>query len=132
MGAPDPILLEGIGMIIEGENEFIQIMNPALNMPQMVLQEDPSFVFDPTRHEFREYTKGIDMQTVRYRGPKTALVDYDRFFAPSDAVSLEDADFIAEKYDKDWNWVENMFLKEVFTRFKSTTDDCRQNSRPKN
>lgn len=114
MGSPEPILLEGIGMIIEGENEFIQIMNPALNMPQMVLQEDPSFVFDPSRHEFREYTKGIDMQTVRYKGPKTALVDYDRFFAPSDVVSLEEADFIAEKYDKNWDWVENMFLNRGF------------------
>ena len=114
IGSEEPVFLEGIGMIIEGENEFIQIMNPITQMPQMVLQQDPSFVFDPTRHEFRVYKKGIDMQTVRYKGPKTALVDYDRFYAPSDIVALEDADFIAEKYDKPWEWVERMFLKRGY------------------
>ena len=110
IGSDEPIILESVGYIIEGEAEFIQIMNPAIGMPQMVLQEDPSFAFDPTRHEFRDYNKGIDMVTVRYKGPKTALVDYDRFFAPSDVSNIEEADFIAEKYDKDWQWIENMFL----------------------
>lgn len=113
-GSSEPIILDSIGFIIEGEAEFIQIINPALGMPQMVLQEDPSFVFDPVRHEFREYTKGIDMMTVRYKGPKTALVDYDRFLAPSDVSNIEEADFIAEKYDKDWQWVENMFLNRKY------------------
>lgn len=114
IGSSEPIVLESIGLIIEGEAEFVQIMNPATQMPQMVLQNDPSFVFDPMQHEFREYTKGIDMQTVRYKGPKTALVDYDRFLAPNDVVSLEDADFLAEKYDKPLAWVESMFLQRDF------------------
>ena len=127
MGSDDPIFLDGIGMVVEGENDFIQIVNPATQMPQMVLQEDPSFVFDPSRHEFRVYTKGIDMQTVRYKGPKTALVDYDRFLAPTDVVLLEDADFIAEKYDKPLAWVESLFLKRGFyslNEYKNTVKDA--------
>jgi hypothetical protein len=110
-GSSEPIFLENIGMIVEGEVEFIQMVDPVSQTPRMVLAEDPSFVFDPMMHEFREYTKGIDMQTVRYRGPKTALVDYDRFYAPSHVATLEAADFIAEKYDKSLSWIEKVFLK---------------------
>ena len=118
IGSDDPIFLPGLGMIVEGESEFIQMVDPVTQTPQLALVDDPSFVFDPTRHEYREYTKGVEMETVRYKGPKTALVDYDRFYAPSDVPSLEDADFIAEKYDKSLDWVENVFVKRKHLSWK--------------
>ena len=46
------------------------------------------------------YEKGIDMQTVAIKGRRPLWLITPP--APTDVVSLEDADFIAEKYDKPW------------------------------
>lgn len=118
MESGTPIMVPGLGMIIEGHNEFVAMQDPTTGMPQMVLKDLPDFVFDPQSMVFQDWDKGIDMETVRYRGPKSALVDYDRFYAPSDVATLEDADFIAEKYDKPLAWVEQIFLKRRFFSWK--------------
>jgi hypothetical protein len=114
-----PVIIEGLGYIVEGQAVFLQMVDPMTGVPKMVLEDDPSFEFNPEQHEFREYTKGIEIEVVRYRGPRTVIVDSDRFFAPTSAESLNDADFIAEKYDKPLTWAEDLWLKRKYRSWTS-------------
>jgi hypothetical protein len=110
-----PIQIEGMGYIVEGQAVFTQAPDPMTGEPRLILEQDPSFELVPTQHEFRPFDGGVELEVNRYSGPKGVVVDYDRFLAPSTAPSLDEADFIAEKYDKTLPWVETLFLERKFT-----------------
>jgi len=100
-----------LGMLVEGQAVFIGMPTEDGQGVQMVLEQDPSFVMQPDKHEFRKVEKGLEMEATRYKGPKGAIIDYDRIYIPSNARSIDDADCIIEMYDKPLTWVESMFLE---------------------
>ena len=55
----------------------------------------------PGVHEFQPFPQGVPTQQVKYKGPRSEVIDSDRFLCPTTAESLEDADILVEMYDKD-------------------------------
>lgn len=103
--------IPGEGNIIEGEAQFIPEMNPLTGQTEMRLASEPSFQMIPGVHEFQPLPDGVPTQMVKYKGPRSEVVDSDRFLCPSDAESVEEADILVELYDKDMRWVREMFLE---------------------
>ena len=109
--------IPGEGPIIEGESQFIPELNPMTGESELRLASDPSFVMTPGVHQFQPLPQGVPTQQVRYRGPRSEVVDSDRFLCPSDAESVDDADILVELYDKDMRWVREMFLEREWCSF---------------
>jgi hypothetical protein len=98
-----------VGPLIQGEVSFTKDISPE-GMATLSVAEDPTFVLNPQVHTFEDFPQGVPTTEVKYSGPRTLLVDSDRFLAPSDVEHLEEADFVGELYDKDEKWLESMFL----------------------
>lgn len=109
--------IPGEGPIIEGEAQFIPEMNPMTGDTEMRLATDPSFQMIPGVHEFQPLPQGVPTQQVKYKGPRSEVIDSDRFLCPSTAESLESSDIIVEMYDKDMRWANNMFLEREWLSF---------------
>lgn len=109
--------IPGEGPIIEGESQFIPEMNPMTGESELRLASDPSFVMTPGIHQFQPLPQGVPTQQVKYKGPRSEVVDSDRFLCPSDAESVDDADIVVELYDKDMRWVKEMFLEREWCSF---------------
>ena len=109
--------IPGEGPIIEGESQFIPEMNPMTGESELRLASDPSFVMTPGVHQFQPLPQGVPTQQVKYKGPRSEVVDSDRFLCPSDAESVDDADIVVELYDKDMRWVREMFLEREWCSF---------------
>jgi len=98
------------GPLIQGEVNFVPTVTP-MGAPTMTVAEDPTFTLDPAVHSFERYPEGVRTREVKYSGPRTTIIDSDRFLAPLNVERLDDADFVAEMYDKDLKWMEKMFLE---------------------
>lgn len=109
--------IPGEGPIIEGESQFIPEMNPMTGESELRLASDPSFIMTPGVHQFQPLPQGVPTQQVKYKGPRSEVVDSDRFLCPSDAESVDDADIVVELYDKDLRWVREMFLEREWCSF---------------
>jgi len=111
-----------IGPVIEGEAEFTPAVDPASGNMELRLNADPSFAMRPEIHEFRPYPKGVVTEQVKYKGPRTVVVDSDRFLCPSNVENIEMADAVMELYDKPLKWAEEMFYDREwfgFNQFKN-------------
>ena len=109
--------IPGEGPIIEGEAQFIPEMNPMTGETELRLANDPSFQMIPGVHEFQPLPQGVPTQQVKYKGPRSEVIDSDRFLCPTTAESLEDADILVEMYDKDMRWAQKMFLDREWVSF---------------
>ena len=109
--------IPGEGPIIEGEAQFIPEMNPMTGETELRLANDPSFQMIPGVHEFQPLPQGVPTQQVKYKGPRSEVIDSDRFLCPTTAESLEDADILVEMYDKDMRWAQKMFLDRDWITF---------------
>lgn len=109
--------IPGEGPIIEGEAQFIPEINPMTGDTELRLASDPSFQMIPGVHEFQPLPQGVPTQQVKYKGPRSEVIDSDRFLCPTTAESLESADIIVEMYDKDMRWARNMFLDREWLSF---------------
>lgn len=110
-------MLPGIGPVVEGDAQFQPAMGPD-GTPTLSLVDDPSFFLDPSVHTFEEFPEGVPAREIKYAGPRSRIIDSDRFLAPSNVEDIEDADFIAELYDKDTGWAEEMFLQREWLDFE--------------
>jgi len=114
--------LPGYGPVIEGVADFYPDADPETGEPSLRLREDPSFKMQEGMHEFQPFPEGVPTEQVIYRGAKSVVVDSDRFLCPSDTESIDDADFVAELYDKPLEWCEKVFLERewfVYDQFKN-------------
>lgn len=109
--------IPGEGPIIEGEAQFIPEINPMTGETEMRLATDPSFQMIPGVHEFQPLPQGVPTQQIKYKGPRSEVIDSDRFLCPTTAESLDSADIIVEMYDKDMRWARNMFLDRDWMSF---------------
>ena len=109
--------IPGEGPIIEGEAQFIPELNPMTGDTELRLASDPSFQMIPGVHEFQPLPQGVPTQQIKYKGPRSEVIDSDRFLCPTTAESLDSADIIVEMYDKDMRWARNMFLDREWISF---------------
>ncbi len=98
---------------------------------ELRLAEDPSFKLEPGVHEFMPFPEGVPTQQVRYKGPRSEVVDSDRFLCPSNAESIEKADIVAELYDKDLNWVKDMFLEREWVSYADYFNKVKKDANPR-
>jgi hypothetical protein len=87
------------------------------------LDADPTFKLNPEIHTFARKPGPVRFKERLFAAPRSMQVDSDRFLAPVDARSLDEADFIAEKYDKDMSWVLERFTER---EWKKSADYIRQ------
>ena len=118
-----------VGYVLESEAEFIQQVDPATGQPVLVLQQDPSVVFDPNKHQFTEIPEGVWMEEIRYKGAKAKLVESDRFLKPNG--SIEEADALVEMYDKPLRWVRDMWLVRDFATFNDFVESINEDATEK-
>jgi hypothetical protein len=119
------------GPVVEGQDGVIPEMNPETGEMEARLEADPSFTLVPGQHEFKKFPQGIPTEQIKYKGPRSVVVDTDRFLAPSSVEHLEYADFIAELYDKDARWCEDMFLNREWLTFADWEGGIKKDSNPR-
>ena len=109
--------IPGEGPIIEGDAQFIPEMNPMTGDTELRLANDPSFQMIPGIHEFQPLPQGVPTEQVKYRGPRSEVIDSDRFLCPTTSECLDSSDIIVEMYDKDMRWAKDMFLEREWISF---------------
>ena len=117
--------------ILEGEAQFAEVPDPATGLPVTVLENDPTFAINPDAHSFKPYTEGVPTEQLRYSGPRTVVVDSDRFLCPSSAETVERADFVAELYDKDLQWANDIFLEREWLSFADYEGSITKDANPR-
>ena len=123
--------IPGEGPIIEGEAQFIPEMNPMTGETELRLATDPSFQMIPGLHEFRPLPQGVPTQQVKYKGPRSEVIDSDRFLCPTQAESLDAADILVEMYDKDLRWARSMFLERDWLSFGDYYNSVKKDANPR-
>jgi hypothetical protein len=119
------------GPILEGEAQFLPEMNPMTGETELRLSTDPTFQMIPGVHEFQPFPDGIPTQQVKYKGPRSEVVDSDRFLCPSKAESIEKADILVELYDKDLNWVRELFYDREWLSFGDYAEQIKRDANPR-
>ena len=119
------------GPVIEGATAMFPEVNPETGETETRLESDPSFVVRPGQHEFVPFPEGVPTQQIKYKGPRSVVVDSDRFLAPSSVEHLEYADFIAELYDKDLRWCEETFVDREWYSFQDYADAVKKDANPR-
>ena len=120
-----------MGPILEGEAQFLPEMNPMTGETELRLSTDPTFQMLPGVHEFQPFPDGIPTQQVKYKGPRSEVVDSDRFLCPSKAESVEKADILVELYDKDLNWVREIFYDREWLNFSDYSEKIKRDGNPR-
>ena len=123
--------IPGEGPIIEGESQFIPEMNPLTGDTELRLSTDPSFQMIPGVHEFRPLPQGVPTQMIRYKGPRSEVIDSDRFLCPSTACSVDEADILVELYDKDLKWVRDMFMNREWMSYADYYNLIKKDANPR-
>jgi hypothetical protein len=123
--------IPGQGPIIEGEAEFIPELNPMTGESELRLADDPTIQMIPGVHEFQPLPEGVPTQMVRYKGPRSEVIDSDRFMCPSNAESVDEADFLVELYDKDLRWAQEMFLEREWLTFGDFYNQINKDANPR-
>jgi hypothetical protein len=137
-----PVLVPNRGPIIEGEDQWVAVADPIAaevalaaasagglppEIPQRtVLKDDPTVVWDGTRHEWQLPPGGIKREEVLYAGPRSIQVEYDRFLCPSNVESIEAADIVAELDDWALSKVKTMWLERPWCPWADYEADAKQ------
>ena len=120
-----------IGPIVEGEAIFAPSIDPLTGNPELRLEADPSFVMQPGLHEFKPYPEGVPTEQVKYKGPRTVVVDSDRFLCSTNVENIENADAIMELYDKPLRWAQDMFLERDWCTFENFKNMVKKDANPR-
>jgi hypothetical protein len=130
-----------VGPIVEGEDQWVaspdpvaaevalaatSVGAPAPEIPQRVhLSADPTIVWDGMRYEWQLPPGGLKREEVLYAGPKSCLVEYDRFLCPSNVENLDAADCLAELDDKPVSFIKTMWLERPWARWQDYEAEVR-------
>jgi len=123
--------IPGQGPILEGEAQFIPEPNPMTGETEMRLATDPTFQMVPGVHQFQPFPEGVPTQQVKYKGPRSEVVDSDRFLCPTTVESVDKADMVVELYDKDLRWVKDMFLEREWCSFGDYLNLVKKDANPR-
>lgn len=68
-------------------------------------------IWDETRMGWQLPTGGLKRSEILYSGSRSEIVPSDRFLCPVNVASPDDAKLVAELYDKDIAWIEDMWIE---------------------
>ena len=128
--AGDFVELLDVGPVIEGDAEFVPTVDPASGEMELRLASDPSFAMQQGVHEFRPYPNGVPTEQIKYQGPRTVVVDSDRFLCPSNVENIEMADVIMELYDKPLRWAKEIFYDREWCTFDYFKNKIKKDANP--
>ncbi len=114
----EPVIILEHGYVIEERDKWIDAIDPVSNQPVRVLEVDPTVVADDTKYYYAPLPKPIRFKDVNFSGAKSREVDSDCFRAPKAARCLDEADIIAEYYDKPGWWVRDRFLDRPWLKWQ--------------
>lgn len=123
-----PVLILDHGYVIEGQDKWLEAVDPLTNAPVMVLEADPTVVMDPNRYYYAPAPEPIRFKDVQFAGAKSREVDSDCFRAPNDARSLDEADILAEYYDKPVHWIRDRFLERPWISWERYKNKVAKNN----
>jgi hypothetical protein len=127
-----PVEILNHGPILQ-EDEFVDMPDPVGPMGRMGqamgmniqptmrkhLRADPTFVLDmQNRHYWALPADGVNKSQVLYAGAKSEQVNYDRFFCPMDARSVDEADAVMELQDQQGSWERSMWLERPWCKWQ--------------
>lgn len=113
-----PIEILEHGPILQ-EDEFVSMPDPVdKSALRQHLKADPTFILDlETRHYWALPADGINRSQVLFAGAKSEQVSYDRFFCPSDARTVDEADCVLELQDQMASWYRSMWLERPWCKW---------------
>lgn len=117
--------------VLEGEAQFEPITDPMTGETVMSMVGEPGIEAVPGRHDFVPLPEGVPTQLIRYRGPRSVVVDSDRFLCPSNVEHIEEADCLVESYDKDLNWCKKMFLEREWLSYEDFLQKIKKDANPR-
>jgi hypothetical protein len=123
--------IPGEGPLLEGESQFLPEHNPMTGETEMRLATDPTMQMVPGVHQFQPFPEGVPTQMVKYKGPRSKVIDSDRFLCPSAAESIEESDIVVEIYDKDLNWAKEIFLEREWYSLGDYLEHLRKDANPR-
>tara|TARA_Y100001963_G_scaffold159414_1_gene262976 strand:+ start:914 stop:2944 length:2031 start_codon:yes stop_codon:yes gene_type:complete len=123
--------IPGEGPILEGEARFLPEPNPVTGETEMRLATSPTFQMVPGVHQFQPFPEGVPTQQVKYKGPRSEVIDSDRFLCPSTVESIEKSDILAELYDKDMRWVREIFLEREWFSYEDYRHLMKKDANPR-
>lgn len=125
-----PVEVLNLGVIIQGEDAWEQFADPTSQVGpdgspamQQRLAADPTIVFDENIHEWRPVT--LRRTETLYRGPKSIIVESDRFLCPDNATSIDEADVVGEIYDKPLDWFRSMWVERAWASWNQVEGQFR-------
>lgn len=119
-----PVLLIDHGNVIQDRDRWVPTVDPLTGGITMAHEKDPTLVFDPSRHFYQPSPLPIKFRNIRYAGAKSLEVDSDCIRIPSTCRCLDEADIIAEYYDKPSHWARSRFYQRPWmdwARFEGLT-----------
>lgn len=111
-----PVEILGHGYIVKDVDTFTPVMDAATGGQMELLDADPTFRLDPEKHYYARSSSPVRFKERLFASPRSVQVDSDRFRAPSDARTLNEADFISEEYDKGVWWVMERFTEREWKK----------------
>lgn len=97
------------GLIIRGITELVTTVDEATGGELVHPKDDPLFNLNNPVYAWKK-VPGLAFKEMLDKGPRSVLVDYNAFFCPSNAISVDEADITCENYDKPLSWVKQMWL----------------------
>jgi hypothetical protein len=100
----------------EGEDVVMyqSAIAPDVRLPEALYRAKPGdevFNREGVQYVWAELDKPIERSAVLEKGARSIMVESDKFLAPMNVKSLDDADCLIECYDRSVEWVENNWLK---------------------
>jgi hypothetical protein len=117
--------------VLEGEAQFEPITDPMTGETVMSMIGEPGIEAIKGRHDFQPLSEGIPTQLIRYKGPRSVVVDSDRFLCPSNVEHIEEADCLVESYDKDMTWCKDMFLEREWLSYGDFKQKMKKDANPR-
>jgi hypothetical protein len=104
------------GPVIKGVTELETVADQLTGEERTLVKDDPIFDVNYEGYEWRKVSE-LEFTELVERGPRSVLVDYDAFLCPSTAASIDEADMVAEFYDKPASWVQSMWLNRSWAKW---------------
>ncbi len=138
-----PVLLPDGNPVIEGEHRWVEMPDPVAEEAAQIamsgggapaeplptrthLEADPTVIWDETRMGWQLPTGGLKRSEILYSGSRSEIVPSDRFLCPVNVASPDDAKLVAELYDKDIAWIEDMWIERPWAIWEEVKGEFTQ------
>lgn len=97
------------GPVIKGVTKLVKGVDEATGVETITPEDEPLFDLNSPVYGWKKVTR-LEFREALERGPRSVLVNYDKFLCPSNATSVDEAEITCELYDKPLSWVKSVWL----------------------